>query len=384
LSNARREFAEWSQLRDTAEAEVARARRAAVQAIGEQTVSEYEEFRRRRNAATDTVDAKAYSLAEGALRERMRQYAEVLDRTRAPARGRVYLLVAVPDDPDGRLVLLSPVAPADIEADDDLRWRVAAFLFDVAERSARELGATVTIGESLGSLAVDLRPWAAEAELIEIALREAWEGRPTLSNALNLAWEPAPGIDPPFAALTDQGDERQRAASGPPVGGALRSVARRLGLTLDDLVASLSGSGLPFTDDRVEPGVEVSLRQLLHLDVSRREDIGSAQAAEVGAPVGLPDSTIPEMVARRILMKLLRDDRIGSRQTDGKNVWGHHFADNEKDLAREVTRRLIQSGLLMKGKAGRDRLSIDPRRIGDVHAIIDHRWKDSALFEGLA
>ena len=91
------------------------------------------------------------------------------------------------------------------------------------------------------------------------------------------------------------------------------------------------------------------------------------------------------MIASRLLLKLMRDHRIGGRYTRIDNVWGHHFADDEKDLAREMTDRLVRRGLLLVNpRSGRDQVSIDPRRIAEVQGIVDLRATDASLFEGLS
>lgn len=382
LRCARADLAARLESQADAQGKILRVRRAAVEAVGEQAVSDYEEIRRRRALAADGVEAKAYALAESACRAAVSQYADMLDRSSGSSPARLDVVVLVPDDPEGRLVLVVPVAPDDIERDDKMLWRIGAFVFDAAERAAREMDAAVTVGETAGCLAVNLRPWAAEPELVEVALQEAWEARPSLVSALSLAREIVPGVDPPFRAIELDSDAGARPI-GPAMGGDVRTVANRLGLHLADLIAGLRGSGLPFPDDSMEPGVEESLRRLL--DVGAEDEPSSeVHLAEPGPSAQSPDRSSPPMVAQRILAKLLRDHRIAGRHTEVENAWGHHFADDEKDLAREITRRLIRRGiLLLKAKPGGDHISIDPRRIAEVHKIVDLRCPEPSLFEGL-
>jgi hypothetical protein len=381
LHRAHTDLGDWVKRRASEQGEVLQARRAAVEAVGEQTVSDFEEIRRRRLAATDVIEAKAYALAESTYSASLTEYADVLNRSSAPDPGRVDVVVLAPDDVEGRLILVAPIAPEDIEGDDDVLWRIGAFLFDTSERAAREMDAAVTVGEAVRCLAVELRPWGAEPELIEIAIREAWEARPSLMSSLSLTWDLIPGVDPPFRATDVESEGEGGSPGGPPTGGSVRVVARRLGLPLADLVAGLRGSGLPFHDDAMDAGVEQSLRRLLQLDFLEQAPVEANLGAAASDP--LLDRSSPAMIARRILTKLLRDNRIGGRHARAENVWGHHFADDEKDLAREITERLIRRGLLLLKGPGRDRISIDPRRIADAQSIIDLRCDDRTLFEEL-
>ncbi len=381
LTAARDDFKHWVQHRSASTQDVVRARARAVESIGEQGVADYEEIRRRLSSATDAVERRAYSLAENASREAVRGYAEVLDRAQATGAGRLMMTVVAADDPDGRLLLVAPITPSDLDGGDDFLWRIAAFLFDTAERAAQEMNAVVTIGHTANCLSVDLRPWSVEPELIEIAFREAWEARPTLSHSLSLAWEVVQNFEAPFTASAAGSDAGSRPAS-PSVasGGTVRDVACRLGLPLADLIASLRGAGLPFHDDFVDVAVEQSLRDLLRIETP--DEHSHAQVIPTPAPP--LDRSSPPMVAKRILTKLLRDERIGGRRTAINTVWGHHFADNEKDVAREVTRRLIKHGLLqVTTKPGGELVSIDPRRVADVQNLIELRSVDGSLFEGL-
>jgi hypothetical protein len=381
VRNLRTEFGTRVDGRVRSHGEVGLARRAAVAAVGEGTVIEYEEIRRRRTGAADPLAAKAYAMAEEAARIRLPAYANALDGVRTIDATRVpILVVAAPGSPT-RLLLLAPLAPEDAERGDDLQWRVAAFLFDAAERAAREMDANVSVGRAADCLAVDLRPWGAEPELVGIALQEAWDMRPSLSGAsMIMSWELLPGVDPPFIPVEPDSEVLERRLVGPAVGGDLRTVARRLRLPLPDLVASLQGAGLPFPDDYVDVGVEESVRQLLNLETE--PDVTPAPETVPPPPGSAPSS--PPMIARRILQKLLRDSRIGGRHTEAQNVWGHHFADDEKDVAREIMDRLVRRGILMSlRKPGGEHVSIDPRCIDDVKRIIELIWSDASLYEGL-
>lgn len=358
---------------------VLRARREAVATIGEQAVAEYDEIRRRRSTAKDAAESKAYTIAENSFRTQIGAYAQALDELRTPEPERVTLHVLANDEPERGVTLVLPMSPGDIEAPDDTRWRLAAFLYDSAERAAREMGSSVCTGEVMGSLAAEIRPWPADPELVVVALREAWEARPTLGASFLLAHELVAGVEPPIeSAEADFNGQDQ--AVGPAVGGSLRSVAARLGIPIPDLVATLAANGLPFPDDRIDSMVEQSLRAVLHITPEPAADVSSA----AGPAVPAVDSSSPPAIARRALIKLVRSHRIGGRYSEADNVWGHHFADNEKDLAREVIFRLVRAGILQAvRKSGKDFISIDPRRMSDVQCLIELRSNDASLFDGL-
>jgi hypothetical protein len=380
LRSLRTDLGTWLDRRLRSNNEIGIARRAAVAAVGEEDVAEYEEIRRRRSTAPDTVAATAYALAEKTSRLRLPTYAEALDGLRATEISRVHIVVVAAPCTPGRLLLLAPLAPEDAERGDDVRWRVASFLFDAAERAAREMDADVTIGRALDCLVADLRPWGAEPELVGIALQEAWEARPTLAAApLTMGWELVPGVELPVVPFEQDAEAVKSVVGASATGGDLRTVARRLRLPLADLIAGLQGAGLPFPDDSIDAGVEESIRQLLHLEEEPKPAIATRGEVTAGPSV---DSSSSEGIARRLLQKLLRDARIGGRHTNAAHVWGHHFADDEKDLAREIMSRLVRRGILLsKRKPSGEHVSIDPRRMDDVKRIVDLKYTDSSLYE---
>ena len=262
----------------TAQGNVTRARLAAVASAGEPAVREYEEMRRRCAVAVEPVEKTAYSLAERAQRGTVEAYAKLLDQLGGGA-ARVPIALFTSEAANGRLIVVVPVAPTDLDAA-DVRWRLGACLFDAAERVAREVSSTVTAGAVFGSLAVELRPWAVEAELFQVALEEAWEARPSLAaSGLAIASEVILDHEPPFESIALE----EPVAPDGVAQNDVRGVARRLGLSLADLIASLSASGLPVHDDLVEDGVEDSLRELLQ-GPSHEEPIKRASAAEAPAP----------------------------------------------------------------------------------------------------
>jgi hypothetical protein len=89
-------------------------------------------------------------------------------------------------------------------------------------------------------------------------------------------------------------------------------------------------------------------------------------------------------VASRLLSKLLRDRRIGARHTRVEHAYGHHFADEEKALARRVTEFLERDGILIfKLNEGAHHVSVNPRRLRDVGQIINGTWGRTGELERL-
>src|SRR5262249_13697994 len=151
---ARASFAAWIERRANALQQVTRERQVAVAAASEQAVRDYEEIRKRRSAATESVERMAYELAERAKRSGFESYARVLDDVNQSPKPLPFVVLAS-DASNERLIIAVPIAPADLNTD-DLRWRVAACLFDAAEKAAREMNSVVAVGTTFGSLAVEL------------------------------------------------------------------------------------------------------------------------------------------------------------------------------------------------------------------------------------
>src|SRR5262249_19601199 len=127
---------------------------------------------------------------------------------------------------------------------------------------------------------------------------------PSLSEVFALAWDFVSGIDAPFTEIDpDQFNGNTPSLQIASEGGNLDAVATRLRLPLPSLIAALSNSGLPFPDDRIDAGVEQSLRKLLHLDSPAAALPALVQEPEGGLRAA--DSS-PAAVAGRILLKLMR------------------------------------------------------------------------------
>ena len=378
MARARTAFSERIGRRASSQADVAKARAAAIASAGEAAVRKYEEARRRRDAATDPTEREFLDFAERGLRPPIEAYGRALDQAGGGAQlANVTLFTSARDS--GRLVAVVPLEPADLDGN-DFRWRLGACLLDAAERVAPELDSSIGIGTVSGSLAVELRPWSVEADLFEVALREAWDARPALAAAsLALAVDVVPELEPTFELVVLE--EPAPPANAPR--NDLRAVAKRLELNLPDLIASLRASGLPMRDDAVDDGFEESLRELLKGPAPHEAPPSSSTPPHPGAsqPTAAAAPSSARVIASRVLGKLVRDRRFGSRSTNEASVWGHHFADNEKAPARELVRRFKRMGIFLS-KTG-DTVSIDPRRMDDVHRIIQMTWNEPGLFDGL-
>jgi hypothetical protein len=75
--------------------------------------------------------------------------------------------------------------------------------------------------------------------------------------------------------------------------------------------------------------------------------------------------------ARRILQRLAGMGKWGGYHTDVAHL-ARGFAGNERALAMEVGERLVSSGLLVaKPSVGQRHVYLNPRRAGDIHALIE-------------
>jgi hypothetical protein len=336
------------------------ARKSAVVALGEAAVVRYEEVRRRARDGTDKLTAEAFGNMEATLRREVARYADALDAAERTARIAIPVAVASSQQ---QVVAALPLVAADLPSDPC--WRVAAAFAHAMELAVRDVigadGGPPVYGEVAGCVAVRLLG-TLDVELLELLLGEAWMARPTLTE-LGIVFEVEKSGSLEFAVR--EGDDRRREADEPE-GSALPAVATRLGLSLSETVAALVAHGMPFPDDAVEAGVEASLRKLLGLGVA--EEIEETTPAAV---VQL-DPSSPTVIASRVLSRLLRDGRVGGRHTGIEHVYGHHFADEEKKVARRVVDRLLIMGILRKKlNEGAFHVYIDPRKLREVWAIIN-------------
>lgn len=401
------------------------ARNQAIARSGLPTVLEYEDVRRRLAdmvARNDVLAQKAFRALERERRMTLRELADASDRLEAaPAPRARFVLFAEPDAvAAARVVLVAPLAAERVLAGGVLDpgalgsrvAHLACAFWQVAERASREgdlADANAEYGEVAGALAVRLP--ALDAGLLQLLLDDAWASRSELAGLIP-ELELVEGVAAPWIAEPEEDDDADQdhhpghlneaplSASGRNCvareaikgggGRDLVEVAARLGLTTRDVVALLTDRGLPFNDDLVEPGTEETLRALLGGD-----DDGGAAEARAGAaepalsltsPAASDDADAPEsvaatprLIAGRMLRKLLRDRRVGGRHTRIENAYGHHFSDQEKDVARRVAEWLEKDGILMpKLNEGSHHISINPRRLRDVGQIVDGTWERGA------
>ena len=233
-----------------------------------------------------------------------------------------------------------------VPADPDLRADPGA----VEERAWLLVAATVgALVEVAGS--PDIRAGArAGALVLEVP------GDPDHADLLPLAFEAqAAGIDRlrarslafPDHVLAEAGELR------PPIGAAhpLRVAAR---------VAALGG----------RPADEASLSEHEDAVLSALEaDAGRPDGPAVSRPHDDPEPA--RRVARRILQRLDGMGKWGGYHTEFAHL-ARGFAGNDRALAEEVGRALLDAGLLAeKPSVGQRHVFLNPRRAGDIHALIE-------------
>ena len=399
------------------------ARRHAIARSGLPPVLEYEALRERLREARekrDNLTEKAFRSLERDSRAGLRDYADAFDRFESapPLTARFIAFGS-----GGQTMLVAPVRSAVVatSARDDIPGRIALAFWHAGERAAREWRRsdgsaespaenlpetieTIEHGQVAGAVAV--RTTAFDGDALQILFEETWASREILEQS---------GIEPAFETVSesiahlgpvweadaaDTADEsvERAAAGGAPSGTFLPEVARRIGLSAHDLVALLHDRGLPFNDDSVDAGVEETLRRLLGEGFAEHDE-PQAKTAQPDAAViaeggagkdGDDEDAHPpgplgaSGVASRMLKKLLRDRRVGGRHTRIEHAYGHHFSDEEKDLARRVAEWLEKEGIFIpKLNEGAHHISINPRRLREVGQIIDGTWDRRASLDAI-
>jgi hypothetical protein len=362
-------------------------RQLAVSQVGQELVVEYEALRRRLRTEGDCRDElarRAYQALEHERRPGLADLAagmDALDGLPVP-NARFTLFVGGADAPD--VVFVSPLrgrraAPGG-DADgtaDDVRWRVGCVFWQTVERAACELtgrDAVTEYGTVAGSMAARLGP--CDPELFGVLLDEAWACRPSLESAsVDFGFDVVSGVVPRFELEPSSPADVMpavRAREGTE-GGTLPDVAVRLGLSVRDLLVAVQHHGLPLVDDTLEPGTEASLRLLL--GGVEQLPLPDEQADSAGPVPALAPQAAARDVAARMLGKLLRDRRIGARHTGIEHAYGHHFADEQKKLARRIADFLEHDGILLsKLNEGAHHISVNPRRLREVGEILNGTW----------
>ena len=234
---------------------------------------------------------------------------------------------------DGALRAVAPAAPAlraDPDAVNERTWLlVAALVGALVEVSG---AGAVRAGHLGGQLALAVAGDPDDAELVPLAFETQVEGIDRLR---------ARALSVPEGVLADIDDLRE------PIGAAHP-------LVVAAHVAALGGRPAdPASMEEHEDAV------LAALDAT----------AGVARPHDDPDPA--RRVARRILQRLDGMGKWGGYHTEFAHL-ARGFAGNERALAEAVGEALLAAGLLAeKPSVGQRHVFLNPRRAGDIHALIE-------------
>jgi hypothetical protein len=234
---------------------------------------------------------------------------------------------------DGVLRAVAPAAPAlraDPDAVNERTWLLVAALVGALVEVAG--AGTVRAGHLGGQLALAVPGDPDDAELVPLAFETQVQGVDRLR---------ASALAVPASVLTDVDDLRD------PIGAAHP-------LVVAAHVAALGGRPAdPASMEEHEDAV------LAALDAT----------AGVARPHDDPDPA--RRVARRILQRLDGMGKWGGYHTEFAHL-ARGFAGNERALAEAVGEALLTAGLLAeKPSVGQRHVFLNPRRAGDIHALIE-------------
>jgi len=234
---------------------------------------------------------------------------------------------------DGLLRAAAPAAPAlraDPDAVNERTWLLVAALVGALVEVAG--AGTVRAGHLGGQLALAVPGDPDDAELVPLAFETQVQGVDRLR---------ARALAVPASVLTDVDDLRD------PIGAAHP-------LVVAAHVAALGGRPAdPASMEEHEDAV------LAALDAT----------AGVARPHDDPDPA--RRVARRILQRLDGMGKWGGYHTEFAHL-ARGFAGNERALAEAVGEALLTAGLLAeKPSVGQRHVFLNPRRAGDIHALIE-------------
>jgi hypothetical protein len=234
---------------------------------------------------------------------------------------------------DGVLRAVAPAAPAlraDPDAVNERTWLLVAALVGALVEVAG--AGTVRAGHLGGQLALAVPGDPDDAELVPLAFETQVQGVDRLR---------ARALAVPASVLTDVDDLRD------PIGAAHP-------LVVAAHVAALGGRPAdPASMEEQEDAV------LAALDA----------AAGVARPHDDPDPA--RRVARRILQRLDGMGKWGGYHTEFAHL-ARGFAGNERALAEAVGEALLTADLLAeKPSVGQRHVFLNPRRAGDIHALIE-------------
>jgi hypothetical protein len=245
----------------------------------------------------------------------------------------------------GALRAVAPAAPelrADPDAVNERTWLLVAALVGALV----EVGgvAQVRAGALGGHLALEAPGDPADAELLPLAFEAHVKGVDRLrARALAL----------PERVLADATDLRDPIGAPHPLVVAAR-------------VAALGGR--PSDPASIQEHEEAVLAAL---------EADGALGARIARPHDDPDPA--RRVARRILQRLDGMGKWGGYHTEFAHL-ARGFAGNDRALAEAVGEALLAGGLLSeKPSVGQRHVFLNPRRAGDIHALIER----GALPEGL-
>jgi hypothetical protein len=242
------------------------------------------------------------------------------------------VLVAAAEHAGQGLVAVAPVPTAlraDPEVVDERAWLVVAALVGALVTAGAE--GALTAGAALGHLAIAVQGRDADPELVALAFEEQVADIDRLrSRAIAV---PAAVIEP---------DDLK-----PPIG-----AAHPLNIALE--VARRGGN----------PADPASIAE--HEDA-----ILALQATAQGATRPHDDPDPSKRVARRILQRLDGMGKWGGYHTEFSHL-ARGFAGNDRALAEAVGEALLSSGLLAeKPSVGQRHVFLNPRRAGDIRALIE-------------
>ena len=234
---------------------------------------------------------------------------------------------------DGALHAVAPAVPAlraDPDAVNERTWLLVAALVGALVEVAG--AGTVRAGHLGGHLALAVPGDPDDAELVPLAFETQVEGVDRLR---------AGALAVPASVLTDIDDLRE------PIGAAHP-------LVVAAHVAALGGRPAdPASMEEHEDAV------LAALDAT----------AGVARPHDDPDPA--RRVARRILQRLDGMGKWGGYHTEFAHL-ARGFAGNDRALAEAVGEALLAAGLLAeKPSVGQRHVFLNPRRAGDIHALIE-------------
>ena len=377
-----------TQLRDAVAAAEGRAQHQSPEAA-----KKYADLRRRIGgppAMDDELVTEGLKALEATYRSKFHELAEAMDRAeKTPAvTARFTAFLPTPGEPQ-HIVIVAPTN-ADGRPSADLRLRLRYVLWHLAERCAREIATEggVDHGTVEGLVAVKIGN-VDMPDLLHLALDEAWGHRPTLEESgIAPVLEIIAGVTPRWSP-----DETTVSAGGlaatDTTERSIATVASRLDVDVRDLIAILCDRGLPFPDDEIEEGSELTLGELLgKVGRSANGDDSNVKPAMQDVGLVMVEAAVVTAggarIAARMLTKLMRDGRIGGRHTRFEDAHAHHFADGEKERAKRVADFLERDGIFMpKINEGARQVSINPRRLTDVGRIIDGTWDRAEVLNDL-